>query len=205
MSSKSKRPLVMLVAFLLTLFALPQAHADTYELFQFTDHSGATPVLGIDVAGDVLYGGSTGLCGNTAVVCYSVFQPFGPGIINTATLPLFNHDDGSSCSPNPQATFGSCNNSFEAYSISPPNPNAAVYGGPDTDPQLLVGAIVDGSLLINSFGDIAWTDGQIETNYLAYDVTSHETPEPATLFLLLTGLIPLAVIARTFVPAPKAQ
>jgi len=70
---------------------------------------------------------------------------------------------------------------------------------------LLVGAIVDGSLLINSFGDIAWTDGQIETNYLAYDVTSHETPEPATLFLLLTGLIPLAVIARTFIPVPKTQ
>jgi hypothetical protein len=202
MSSKSKRPLVMIVAFLLTLLTLPQAHADTYELFQFTDHSGATGVLGIDDAGEVLYGGSGGFCGPGAVVCYFVFQPFGPGL-TSQTPPPFNFDGGSPCSPIPQAAFGSCNNGFEAWFIPPSNPGAGVYGGPDTDPQKLVSAVVDGTLLINSFGDIAWTDGQIETNYLAYDVTAHETPEPTTLALLLTGLIPIALIARTYLRVPK--
>jgi hypothetical protein len=50
--------------------------------------------------------------------------------------------------------------------------------------------------VINSVGDIAWTDGQIEMNFLAYDLTSHEIPEPVTLALLLTGLIPIIIIAR---------
>jgi hypothetical protein len=99
MSFKSQRA-ILLLAFLLILFPQAQAHADTYELFQFTNHSGAGPVLGIDDAGDVLYGSPTEFCSTKATVCYSVFQPFGPGY-NTETLPPLNFDDGSACSPNP--------------------------------------------------------------------------------------------------------
>jgi hypothetical protein len=193
MSCKSQRAvLLLLLAFLPILFSPAQAHADTYELFQFTDHNGAGSVLGIDDAGDVLYG-SPGSCG-TATVCFSVFQPFGPGY-NTETLSTFNFDNGSACSPNPQAEFGVCNNGFEAYLIDLSHPNSGVYGGPSTDVQKFP-VNVASFLVINSFGDIAWTDGQIEMNFLAYDLTSHETPEPATLALLLTGLIPIAAIAR---------
>jgi hypothetical protein len=193
MSHKTQRPILLFVAFVLTLFALPQAKADTYELFQFTDHNGAGSVYGIDDAGEVLYG-SPGSCGTQATACYSVFQPFGPGY-NTETLSMFNFDNGSACSPNPEAAFGVCNNGFEAYWIDLSHPDRGVYGGPSTDVQKFPVDVAD-FLVINSFGDIAWTDGQIEMNFLAYDLTSHETPEPATLALLLTGLIPIAAIAR---------
>jgi hypothetical protein len=195
MSCKSKRAVLMFsIVFLMVLFSHVRAHGDTYELFQFTDHNGATPVLGIDDAGDVLYGGPTGFCSPIAIDCYTVFQPFGPGV-TTETLPLFNYDDGSLCSPNPQALFGVCNNGFEAYWINLSSPNAGVYGGPYTDVQKFPVAVADKNfLLINSFGDITWTDGQIEMNFLAYDLTSHETPEPVTIALLLTGIIPLAAI-----------
>jgi hypothetical protein len=196
MSHKTQRPVLLFVAFVLTLFALSQAKADTYEPFQFTDHSGASPVRGIDDAGDVLSNLLPGPCGTTATVCYSVFQPFGPGYI-TSSLPFFGYDDGTSCSPNPEAGFGVCNNGYEAYWINFTNPDGGVYGGPYTDVQKFPVDLADrGFLLINSFGDIAWTDGQIEENYLAYDLTSHETPEPATIALLLTGLIPIAIIGR---------
>jgi hypothetical protein len=196
MSCKSKRAVFLFsMVFLMALFSHVRAHADTYELFQFTDHSGATPVLGIDNAGDVLYGGPGTFCGATATTCYSVFQPFGPGYTR-ATLPLFSYAGASSCSPNPQAFFGSCDNGFEAYFINT-SPNRGVYVGTSADIQEFPGLIADlNGLFIDSYGDVAWTDGAIEMNFLAFDLTSHETPEPGTVALLLTGLILFAVLAH---------
>jgi hypothetical protein len=173
-----------------------QAHADTYELFQFTDYNGAGPVLGLDNAGDVLHRSP---CADTTFNCYSVFQPFGPGY-STQTLPPFTQSNGGPCSPGPQATLALCNGAYEAYWISTAtgSPLAGVYGGPTTDIHRFPSQDVADSpfFFLNSFGDIAWTDGTVEENYLAYDITAHETPEPAAIALLITGLIPLAEVGR---------
>jgi hypothetical protein len=198
MSHKTQRPLLLFVALLLALFTLPQAHADTYILFSFVEDSGAAPVIGIDDAGDVLIRRNLVACGLNALSCYSVFQPFG-SLVTTEALPAFNYDNGTPCSPNPLAAFGFCNNGYEAYYVSTVGPDRGISGGPYTDVQKFPdsdGLASPHTLLINSYGDITWTEGSTEENYLAYDVTSHETPEPATLALLLTGLIPIAEIAR---------
>jgi hypothetical protein len=193
---RKPRSVGLLLSLALLLALHTQAYADTYELFQFTDYNGAGPVLGIDNAGDVLYRSP---CADTTFNCYSVFQPFGTGY-QTTTLPPLAYDDGVPCSPNPQATFGLCRNGYEAYWISTAtgSPLAGVYGGPNTDIQRFPSFDIADSpfFFLNSFGDIAWTDGTVEENYLAYDLTAHETPEPATLALLMAGLIPLAIIAR---------
>jgi hypothetical protein len=193
---RKPRSVGLLLSLALLLALHSQAHADTYELFQFTDYNGAGPVLGIDNAGDVLYRSP---CADTTFNCYSVFQPFGMGY-QTTTLPPFAYDDGVPCSTNSQAAFGLCSNGYEAYWISTAtgSPLAGVYGGPNTDIQRFPSFDVADSpfFFLNSFGDIAWTAGTVEENYLAYDLTAHETPEPATFALLTTGLVFLAAIAR---------
>lgn len=196
MRSKPQGVGLLLFSSIIFLFLHSSALADTYELFQFTDYNGAGPVLGINAAGDVLYRSP---CADTTFNCYSVFQPFGPGYSST-TLPPFAFDDGTPCSPNSQAAFGMCNNGYEAYWISTAtqSPLAGVYGGPATDIQRFPSNDVADwpFFFLDSYGDMTWTDGTDEENYLAYDITAHETPEPATCALLLTGLILLAAIAR---------
>jgi hypothetical protein len=197
---RSIGPIFSLVI-LLAIFLSSRALADTYEIFQFTDYNGAGPVLGIDAAGDVLYRSP---CSDTSFDCYSVFQPFGPGY-STTTLPPFAYNNGTPCSPNPLAAFALCNNGYEAYWISPPSssPLAGVYGGPSTDTQRFPSDdIADApSFFLDSFGDITWTDGTVEENYLAYDITAHETPEPATIALILTGLALAAIGHRKLIRA----
>ena len=201
MSWKPQRAVFLSLVFLLALSLRSQAHADTYELFQFTDYNGAGPVLGIDNSGEALYRSP---CFDTTFSCYSVFQPFGPGY-SSPTLPpvAFNMGGASANSPcpvNPLASFGLCNNGYEAYWISPAigGQLAGVYGGPIADVQRFQTTNPANSTFfhLDSFGDLAWTDGQLEENFLAYNLTAHEAPEPATLVLLATGLILLAAIAR---------
>jgi hypothetical protein len=187
---------LLLFSLVILLSLHSNAHADTYELFQFTDYNGAGPVLGINAAGDVLYRAP---CADTTYNCYSVFQPLGPGYSST-TLPPFAFDNGTPCSPNSQATFGMCNNGYEAYWMSPSTsgPLAGVYGGPSSAIQQFPSDDIANSkfFFLDSYGDMTWTDGTVEENYLAYDITAHETPEPATYALVLTGLILLATIAH---------
>jgi hypothetical protein len=184
------------LVFLLAIFLSSPAQADTYQLFQFTDYNGAGPVLGLDNAGDVLYRSP---CADTTFTCYSVFQPFGPGY-STQTLPPFTQSNGAPCSPNPLAALALCNGAYEAYWISTATGGAlaGVYGGPSSDIQKFPSVDVADFpfFFLNSSGDMAWTDGTLEFNYLAYDITAHETPEPAALTLLMTGLIPLAEVGR---------
>jgi len=195
---RSKPQGIGLLLFSLVILLSPHsiARADTYELFQFTDYNGASPVLGIDAAGDVLYRSP---CADTTFHCYSVFQPLGPGY-SSNTLPPFAFDNGTPCSPNSQAALGMCNDGYEAYWISTAtgSPLAGVYGGTSADILRFPSNDVAESpfFFIDSFGDITWTDGIREENYLAYDITAHETPEPATYALVLTGLILLATIAH---------
>jgi hypothetical protein len=206
MSCSPRRAVLFVPIILLLTLALRQrAHADTYEFFTFTDYSGAARVIGVDDTGDVVSRLLETYCGNTATSCYYVFQAFGPGYL-TATLPPLTLDDGTPCSPNPHAAFGTCNNGYEAYWIDLSGSNPGIYGGPYTDVQQFPFLIADFAPLVDSYGDIAWTDGSVEESHLAYDLTSHQTPEPATFALLLTGFILFAAItSRKLIRARKTQ
>ena len=190
MSHKTQRPLLLFVALLLTLFTLPQAHADTYEIFQFTDYSGAGPVLELDDHGRVLF---RAWCADFSLGCYSIFDP-GDESVTTYNLILpytytgYAVSDLSGITPLTLANAG--------YEVDFEGSNRLLYGGPVGDLQLIATNVVADFLAIDDHGDIAWTNGAIEMNFLAYDVTSHETPEPATLALLFTGLIPIAAVVR---------
>ncbi len=198
MSWKPQHAICLCFVFFLALFLHSQAHADTYQLFQFTDYNGAGPVQGIDNFGDVLYRSP---CSDTTFNCHSVFQPFGPGYTTTDLTSFLPGGGGPPCPPNPPlASFGLCNNGYQAYWISPAmgGQSAGVYGGPINNVQRFPSIDVANPafFFLNSFGDIAWTDGEVELNLLAYDITAHQTPEPSTLALLTTGLVLLAAIAR---------
>jgi hypothetical protein len=198
MSWKPQHAICLCFAFLLALFLHSQAHADTYQLFQFTDYNGAGPVIGLDNSGDVLY--PSYCTGSIDFSCFSVFQPFGPGYTLTTRPPFPTPTVGGPCPVVPLASLQLCNNGYEAYWITPAvgGPLAGVYGGPITDIQRFPSNDIaqPPSLFLNEFGDLAWTDGTVEENFLAYDLTAHQTPEPATLALLTTGLVLLAIITR---------
>jgi hypothetical protein len=202
MSRKPQHAVLTCFIFFLALSLHSQAHADTYQLFQFNSYNGAGPVLGIDNAGDALYRSP---CADTTFNCYSVFQPFGPGFSST-TLPSFAFDNGAPCLSNPQASFGVCNSGFEAYWISPSigGSLAGVYVGPPTDLHRFFSIPANSTFFyLNSFGDLAWTDGGVEINLLAYNVTAHQTPEPSTLALLTTGLVFLTAFTRRKLTSPS--
>jgi hypothetical protein len=49
---------------------------------------------------------------------------------------------------------------------------------------------------LNSSGDFAWTDGFIEENFEAIDLTTRATPEPTSLLLVGTGCFSLLGVLR---------
>jgi hypothetical protein len=190
MSRKSQRAILLLSAvFLLTLFPHTQARADTYEIFQFTDYSGAGPILYIDDHGRVVF---HAFCNDGGLSCFSVFQPFGP-IFTSSQLPPFNYTGAAVFDPGGLTSMTLFNDGYEADFDGT---TRTIFGGPEGDLQPLREGVVADFIAINNYGDIAWTNGEIELNFLAYDVTAHITPEPATIALLLTGLIPITIIAR---------
>lgn len=195
MSWKPQHAICLCFAFFLALFLHSQAHADTYQIFQFTDYNGAGPVLYIDNQADVVFRGP---CADTTFNCFSLFQPFGSSIVTTNQLPPLNYTGSDISDPGASQPL---NLNISGYQASYDPTARTLIGGPVGDPQLFNNVVID-FMVMDEFGDIAWTNGDLEFNYLAYDITAHQTPEPADLALLLTGLIPLAaIVRRRFLPA----
>jgi hypothetical protein len=189
-SCKLKRFMRLLVFSLLILFKLPQAHADTYHIYEFTDYGGAGPVLNLDDHGRVLFRAP---CADGSSGCYSIFDPGYESVTTYNYIPPYSYAGGavfdlSGITPI-SLTDGNYELDFEGS-------NRLLYGGPKDDLQLISSGVVADFIAINDYGDIAWTNGSREMNFLAYDITAHWTPEPNTLALLLTGLIPIAAITR---------
>jgi hypothetical protein len=82
------------------------------------------------------------------------------------------------------------------YEVDFEGPNRLLYGGREGDLQLIDTDVVADFLAIDNYGDIAWTNGLFEENFVAYDITAHETPEPATIILLATGLAAFTTTRR---------
>jgi hypothetical protein len=70
-----------------------------------------------------------------------------------------------------------------------------LFTGSDPVADFLFGGSVD-AIVMNALGDIAWTDGRDEYNWVAMDLTSRSVPEPNTLVLLATGVLGAAGALR---------
>lgn len=181
----------LVFAFLLTLIA--PAHADTYSVAGFTDYGGAGPVLAIDTSGDVLFGdpGCYGFPPN-ADYCYSLYERSGV-IENFSSIPPYDFTGYSVLDLTGVTPLILTNNGYE---VDFEGQNRLLYGGPEGDLQLISTGVVADLLAINSYGDIAWTNGLFEENFVAYDITAHETPEPATITMLAIGIAAFTIMRR---------
>jgi len=179
-------PVVVAVLFALSV----SAHADTYQIFNL-GVANSNSVYGIDAAGDVVIRGSS-FCGVFGY-CYKTYTD---GVLSSvsATAPSLDYDNGTACKPVVEAGKGACNNGREAFGANFDSMHG-LFTGPDPAADFLFGGSVD-AIVMNSFGDIAWTDGRDEYNWVAMDLTSHAVPEPNTLMLFATGVLGAAGALR---------
>lgn len=168
----------------------PAAHADTYQIFNLGDANAYTPI-GIDASGTVVIHDTTNFTYSTLVDGMSVSV--------SSTPPLLTYDNGTPCSPalNPGVTVigkAVCNGGYEAFGGAYLDANRGIYTGPASTDFLQAGTV--DILLLNSSGDFAWTDGRDEENFEAIDLTTDQVPEPASIFLVSTGLFALSGLRR---------
>jgi hypothetical protein len=177
-------------------FVPAQVHADTYKIYDLGGTPGGHIIVGIDNLGQVVILNENGGIFNS-------YLTYNNGVLvnTTSTLPSLTYDNGAPCSP-PAGfsvpTIGAesiCNNGFVAFgSFSNPNGDSSgLYTGPVSSLTLIDG-VGEATLKLNSFGDLAWTNGLIEENFGAIDLTTRATPELGSLLLVSTGCFSLLCV-----------
>jgi len=198
------------------LFAVPAAaHADTYEIFDLAGSAGpgSLDAVGITASGTavLVYNLPAGApqC-LISGICHE-YETFVDGVMvnESPTAPNLVYDNGTPCTVS--APFltdhvpGTCNNGHEVYtagSAIAPYSNET-FTGPDPVADLFVPPLGEPDIdfvHLNSSGDFVYDayhngDNGAVDYHEAIDLTS-ETPEPASIFLLGTGLIAVAGTLR---------
>jgi hypothetical protein len=193
------------------LFAAPAgAHADTYEIFDLGSGTFTAPV-GITASGTavLVYNVPVGapLCAISGICQEYETWVNGVMVNYSPTAPDLVYDNGTACTvtvpflPFP-APGGTCNNGHEVYSAGPGEPPYSfdTFTGPDPVADLFAtGPTFIGDVDLNASGDFLYnishpTGGAGEFEE-AIDLTT-ETPEPASVYLLATGLFAVAGTLR---------
>src|SRR5260370_25956706 len=201
--SKAKRTAALIAfMFVITCAFNVQAFADTYQIFGLeTPDRG--PLYGIDDAGTTVIAQYDFTCPSPSQLrCYVVFVD-GVFSYQTATPPALNYDDGTSCATPAGFTAlakTACNNGLVVFA-SRYNSNGdpdGLYARPYSDPQFIDSCPIPNTLALslNSAGDFAFSDGSVGITFVALDLTTRQTPEPASFVLLGTGVLGLVGVAR---------
>jgi len=194
------------------LFFVPAAaHADTYEIFGLggSTNFGSVDDVGITASGTVVLvinvhrGVPQCLISD---ICQE-YETFVDGVmVNYSPIaPNLVYDNGTPCTVSapflPFPVPGVCNNGHEVYTNYFGGDEANTYTGPDPVADLFANWPYSvGFVDLNASGDFVYDlsrngPGGDEGYYEAIDLTS-ETPEPASIFLLGTGLFAVAGTLR---------
>jgi hypothetical protein len=215
---KASRPCLGFAAVLavIGLSAVPAAaHADTYEIFDLAAgpvNTGSFDIIGITASGTAvlvenIHPGEPQCLESDPCHEYETFVD-GVMVNESTTAPNLVYDNGTPCTVS--APFltdhvpGTCNNGHEVYtagSAIAPYSNET-FTGPDPVADFFAPYEIQiGFVDLNASGDFVYNASPIGADNGAYqieeaiDLTS-ETPEPASIFLLATGLLALAGTLR---------
>ena len=198
------------------LFAVPAAaHADTYQILDLEGGFFSGPsfdIVGITASGTAvlvenIHPGEP-LCA-ISHICQE-YETFVDGVMvnYSPTAPNLVYDNGTPCTVSaPFLIFpaqGTCNNGHEAYTagFATAGYNNETFTGPDPVADFFADYLTDIEYVnLNASGDFVYFASPIGADDGAYqieeaiDLTS-ETPEPASIFLLGTGLLAVAGTLR---------
>jgi hypothetical protein len=186
----SQLPLLAAIPLAAALFLVSaQLHADTYTIYDLGDDNGR-PIVGIDNLGEVVIHNEI----------LSDYLTYSNGVLvnTTSTLPSLTYDNGTPCSVPSGFTLDGesvCNNGRAGFG-SRFNSNLdadGVYTGPVSSLTLVEPNAPADAAFLNGSGDFAWSDGFLEQNFEAIDLT---TPEPNSLLVVGTGCLSLFCVLR---------
>ena len=182
------------------------AHADSYEVIDLGFGVSVThQLVGIEPSGAIVFYSTVGPCG-IEITCWSTWFD-GKLVSYTSTNPNPVYDNGTEfCTPTTSLSVSideiadsACNNGYEVFGTNSKMTSPyedEIFDGPDPVTDFIGYGVID-ELDLNSLGDFVYLidaqgilPGEAHGEYYeVIDLTTTETPEPQSLFLLGTGAL----------------